>query len=116
MPEDRRPLTATLPIPEALSPEYLECHGVLPLVLEDGRLRLAAAVEPEQHVQDDMVRLYGVPVESTMDAMALGAQLDGDLVPIGNHEPIIKNDLSDPGRLHSERVDGGRAEHETLRR
>ncbi len=63
MPEDRRPLTATLPIPEALSPEYLECHGVLPLVLEDGRLRLAAAVEPEQHVLDDMVRLYGVPVE-----------------------------------------------------
>ncbi len=63
MPQERDALTPTLPIPEALAPEYLECHGVLPLGLENGFLRLAAAVEPEAHVLDDMVRLFGVPVE-----------------------------------------------------
>jgi general secretion pathway protein E len=56
-------LTPAFPLPEVLSSEYLEFNLVLPLAVEEGRLRLAASREPEQHVLDDMVKLFAVPVE-----------------------------------------------------
>jgi general secretion pathway protein E len=57
------PLIPALTLPDALPREYLEWHQVLPLAVVDGRLRLAVAAEPEQHILDDMLRLFGVPVE-----------------------------------------------------
>jgi type II secretory ATPase GspE/PulE/Tfp pilus assembly ATPase PilB-like protein len=63
MAEPGSSLEARMPLPDALAPEYLEAHLVLPIAVENGRLVLAAAMEPERHVLDDMLRLFGVPVE-----------------------------------------------------
>lgn len=55
-------LKPSLEIPDALSSEYLEHHLVLPLALEDGRLRVAAAQELPDYVIEDMRTLFGQPV------------------------------------------------------
>jgi general secretion pathway protein E len=55
-------LVPAMSMPDALSSDYLEHHLVLPLALENGQLRIAAAGEPASYVIDDMTTLFGVPV------------------------------------------------------
>jgi len=54
--------TTSLPVTDSYEPEYLEYHGVLPLDVVDGRLRVAAARDPGTEVLDDLARVFGAPV------------------------------------------------------
>ncbi len=70
------PLVPSFPVPDELSAEYLEYNRVLPLALEEGIVRVAAAGEPAAHVIEDLQLLFGravhlVPVdeESLLDAI-----------------------------------------------
>src|SRR5437588_802340 len=56
-------LVSTLPFAESFEPAYLEYWGILPLVVEGDRLRVAAAAEPGREVVDDLELTYGRPVE-----------------------------------------------------
>jgi general secretion pathway protein E len=55
VPEELHP---TFPIPAALSREYLENYLVLPLAVVDGRLKVAAAGEPDPQALDDLALLF----------------------------------------------------------
>jgi type II secretory ATPase GspE/PulE/Tfp pilus assembly ATPase PilB-like protein len=74
-------LRPAFPIPEALSREYLEGYLVLPLTVADGRLRVAAAGEPDPQALDDLERLFAatpevVPVEEERLRDAIRRALD----------------------------------------
>src|SRR5438309_2839724 len=56
-------LVSTLPFAESFEPAYLEYWGILPLVVEGDRVRVAAAAEPGREVVDDLELTYGRPVE-----------------------------------------------------
>jgi general secretion pathway protein E len=51
-------LRPAFPLPDALSREYLENFLVLPLSLRDGRLRVAAAGDPDPQALDDLALLF----------------------------------------------------------
>ena len=50
-------------MPDVLPVEYLEYNRVLPLAVDDGRVRVAAVGEPAEHVLEDLRQLFGVAVE-----------------------------------------------------
>jgi general secretion pathway protein E len=57
------PLQPTLPIAESFTAEYLEYYRFLPLGVEEGRLRVAAAGTINPDALRDLETSYGVPVE-----------------------------------------------------
>lgn len=60
--EQRLELTPALKLPDELSTEYLEQHLILPLAIEPGQLRIAAAGAPADYVIEDLVTVFGLPV------------------------------------------------------
>ncbi|MEM7417902.1 MAG: GspE/PulE family protein [Gemmatimonadota bacterium] len=52
-------LSTTLPITESFRAEYLEYYGILPLAVENGELRVAAAGNPSREVLDDLATTFG---------------------------------------------------------
>jgi type II secretory ATPase GspE/PulE/Tfp pilus assembly ATPase PilB-like protein len=56
-------LESTLPVHELFSAEYLEYYRMLPLALEDGRLRVAQAGEPHAEAHEDLCRTFQATVD-----------------------------------------------------
>ncbi len=62
-PEITTSLILEQPVPEDLSPDFLDFFRFVPLGVDKGRLRIAVAETPATHVLEDLEKLYGVPVE-----------------------------------------------------
>jgi len=56
-------LVAQLPLPESFEQEYLEYHGVLPLLLREGKLVVAVHGEPDVEVLRDLELTFAAPIE-----------------------------------------------------
>ena len=57
------PLVSKLPLPESFEAAYLEYWGILPLEVEQERVRVATAGEPASEVLEDLELSFGVPVD-----------------------------------------------------
>ena len=57
------PLMSKLPLPESFESGYLEFNGILPLEIEDDRLRVAVVDKPAFEVLDDLEMSFGLPLE-----------------------------------------------------
>jgi type II secretory ATPase GspE/PulE/Tfp pilus assembly ATPase PilB-like protein len=74
-------LRPEFPLPDALSREYLEGYRVLPLALVNGRLKVAAAGEPDPQALDDLALLFQaepevVPVDEAVLSEAIRRAVD----------------------------------------
>lgn len=56
-------ICSKLPVADAFRAEYLEYHGLLPLDLADGVLRVAVSGNPDSHALDDLARTYAARLE-----------------------------------------------------
>jgi general secretion pathway protein E len=56
-------LQTKLPLPESFEQVYLEHNGILPLAIENDRLRVAVTGEPAIEVLDDLEDSFGVPLD-----------------------------------------------------
>jgi len=56
-------LRTSLPIAESFRPEYLTFYGLLPLALDDGRLKVAVSGTPCQDALDDLRQCYAAELE-----------------------------------------------------
>ena len=54
------PIQTALPVAGAFRPEYLSYYRILPLAVEDGRLRVAVAGAPNPDALDDLRQSYGL--------------------------------------------------------
>jgi len=57
------PLVSKLPLHEAFEAPYLEYWGILPLEVEENRVRVAVTGDPAREVIEDLEASFGVPVE-----------------------------------------------------
>ena len=56
-------LVSKLPVAESFASEYLEYYRMLPLELDDARLKVAVSGEPNADALEDLRLSYGAPVE-----------------------------------------------------
>jgi type II secretory ATPase GspE/PulE/Tfp pilus assembly ATPase PilB-like protein len=88
--DDLRP---TFPLPEALSREYLENYLILPLALAGGRVRVAAAGEPDPQALDDLAILF----DAQPDVIPVDEALLRDAIRRAMDENTRVVELLDPG-------------------